>query len=180
MVARARRSRERDRPHAAYQNTWGGLHLPPAPMYDGGPHYFQPDSPESDSAGWWFEAGPQRTAVPFTFMIGPSGEFGIQAEGARWAALHSTIEGWVEALALADHASVCARRITRLMGDEVDGVDLDDYESVLEVMGLADTWWRGPDSLVALYTGEAKGLDFPGARVAVIYSGLDEWGSTAT
>lgn len=160
---------------AAYQEKWGGLHLPPAPQYDGGPRYFYPDSPESDTAGWWFEAGRQRTAVPFSFMIGPSGEFGIQADRAGWVPLHSTIEGWVESLALADHVSTRARQITRLVGDEVDGIDLDNYEPVREVMGLADTWWRGSDSLVALYTGEAEGMEFPRARVALIYSGLDKW-----
>lgn len=161
---------------SAYQKKWGGLHLPPAPQYDGGPRYFYPDSPESDTAGWWFEAGTQRTAVPFTFMIGPSGEFGIQADVTGWVPLHSTIEGWVESLALSDHASTWARQITKLTGDEVDGIDLDNYEPVREVMGLADTWWRGPNSLVALYTGEGVGLDSPRARVALIYSGLDKWG----
>ncbi len=42
--------------------------------------------------------------------------------------------------------------------------------------GLADTWWRGPDSLVALYTEEAAAMSFPRDRTALIYSGLDEWG----
>ncbi|MFE0730671.1 hypothetical protein ACFW2X_20935 [Streptomyces antibioticus] len=42
--------------------------------------------------------------------------------------------------------------------------------------GLADTWWRGPDSLVALYTEEAAAMSFPRGRTALIYSGFDEWG----
>ncbi|WP_369254524.1 hypothetical protein [Streptomyces sp. R35] len=159
---------------AAYQERWGGLLLPPAPQYDGGPKYLDPDSPEADSAGWWFEAGMQRTAVPYSFMISPSGEFGIQAD--RWAPLHATIEGWVESLALAHHASMWAKQVTKLVGDDVDGIELNGYAPVREVMGLADTWWRGPDSLVALYSGEATSLDFPRGRIAVIYSGLDEWG----
>ncbi|MEU8803197.1 hypothetical protein [Spirillospora sp. NPDC048819] len=159
---------------AAYQKRWGGLLLPPASQYDGGPKYLDPDSPESDSAGWWFEAGMQRTAVPYGFMISPSGEFGIHA--GKWAPLHATVEGWVESLALADHAFRWAKQITRLVGDDVDGIELDGYEPVREVMGLADTWWRGPESLVALYTGEATALDFPRGRTALIYSGLDDWG----
>ncbi|MBE3204135.1 MULTISPECIES: hypothetical protein [Parafrankia] len=159
---------------AAYQKRWGGLVLPPALQYDGGPKYLDPDSPESDSAGWWFEAGMQRTAVPYSFMISPSGEFGIQA--GRWAPLHATVEGWVESLALAHHVSMCAKQVTRLVGDDVNGIELDGYEPVREVMGLADTWWRGSDSLVALYTGEAMSLEFPKGRIALIYSGLDEWG----
>ncbi len=159
---------------AAYQERWGGLHLPPAPQYDGGPKYLDPDSPEADSAGWWFEAGMQRTAVPYSFMISPSGEFGIHAE--RWAPLHATIEGWVESLALVHHASMWAKQVTKLVGDDVDGIELNGYAPVREVRGLADTWWRGPDSLVALYSGEATSLDFLRGRIAVIYSGLDEWG----
>ncbi|MFG3091681.1 hypothetical protein ACGGAI_29070 [Streptomyces antibioticus] len=70
----------------------------------------------------------------------------------------ATVEGWVESLALSHHASLYAKQVVR------------------EVKGLADTWWRGPDSLVALYTGEAAAMSFPRGRTALIYSGLDEWG----
>ncbi|MFJ5936042.1 hypothetical protein [Streptomyces sp. NPDC093071] len=159
---------------AAYQERWGGLLLPPGPKYDGGPKYLDPDAPEADSAGWWFEAGMQRTAVPYSFMISPSGEFGIHA--GKWAPLHATVEGWVESLALAHHASMWARQVTKLVGDDADGIDLTGYAPVREVRGLTDTWWRGPDSLIALYDGEATALDFPRGRTAMIYSGLDEWG----
>ncbi|MFF5450199.1 hypothetical protein ACFY40_02990 [Streptomyces sp. NPDC012950] len=159
---------------AAYQERWGGLLLPPGPKYDGGPKYLDPDAPEADSAGWWFEAGMQRTAVPYSFMIGPSGEFGIHA--GKWAPLHATVEGWVESLALAHHASKWARQVTKLVGDDAGGIDLTGYAPVREVRGLTDTWWRGPDSLIALYDGEATALDFPRGRTAMIYSGLDEWG----
>ncbi|MFD6034584.1 hypothetical protein ACFWHF_08615 [Streptomyces griseoincarnatus] len=160
---------------AAYQERWGGLLLPPASQYDGGPKYFDPDSPEGTaSEGWWFEAGMQRTAVPFSFMIGPAGEFGIHAD--RWTPLHATVEGWVESLALDHHASMWAKQITKVTGDDVDRIALDAYEPVPEVMGLADTWWRGADSLVAIYSGEAECFSFPRARTALIYSGLDQWG----
>lgn len=62
----------------------------------------------------------QRTAVPYSFMISPSGEFGIYAD--RWAPLHATVEGWVESSALADHASMWAKQVTKLVGDDVDGI----------------------------------------------------------
>jgi hypothetical protein len=160
---------------AAYEERWGGLVLPPASRYDGGPRYLEADSPEgSESESWWFEAGMQRSAVPYRFTIGPSGEFGIHS--GQWVPLHATVEGWVESLALTHHASMWAKQIIKVTGDEVDGIALDGFEPVREVMGLADTWWRGADSLVAVYTGEAETLSFPQGRTAVIYSGLDEWG----
>ncbi|MFE4751365.1 hypothetical protein ACFRIB_14020 [Streptomyces mirabilis] len=159
----------------AYQERWGGLALPPAPHYDGGPKYLDPDVPEGSSTeGWWFEAGIQRTAVPYSFVIGPGGEFGIHGE--RWTPLHRTVEGWVESVALAHHASMWAKRVTRVTGNEVDAIALDAFEPVKEVKGLADTWWRGSDSLVAMYAGEAECLSAPQCRTALIYSGLNKWG----
>lgn len=81
-------------------------------------------------------------------MIGPAGEFGIHAE--RWTPRHATIEGWVESLALHHEAAMWAKQITRVTGDDVDGIALDAHEPVPEVRGLADTWSRGSDSLVAV------------------------------
>jgi hypothetical protein len=169
---------------AEFQSRWGGIVLPPAPVYDGGPRYFEADTPDSSPArtadgstvtGWWFEAGTQRCAVPYGFVIGPAGEFGI-ATGGNWAPLHASVEGWVESLALAHHAAMWAKQVTRVTGAAVNDLDLDGFEPVAEVRGLADTWWRGPDSLVAVYSGESACLDAPLARDALIYSGLDDWG----
>jgi hypothetical protein len=149
----------------AYQERWGGLVLPPAPYYDGGPKYLAPDLPEGSPAeGWWFDAGTQRTALPYSFVIGPGGEFGIL--GDRWTPLHQTVEGWVESVALAHHASTRAKGITRVTGDAVDAIALDSFTLVREVMGLADTWWRGSDSLVAIYAGEAECFSDPECRTA--------------
>ena len=157
-----------------FQQRWGGLALPPSPEYDGGPRYFDADMPEGSVAdGWWFDVGPQRAAVPYAFMVGPGGEFGIHSD--RWVTLHASVDGWVESLALAYYAAVHATTITKVAGDEVDGIPLDGFEQVPEVAGLADTWWRGPGSLVAIYTGEAVGMSAPAGRTARIYSGLDGW-----
>lgn len=68
----------------------------------------------------------------------------------------------MEALALADHARRCARSTTTLTGEEVDGLDLDSFDAVPEVAGIADTWWRGTDSLIAIYRGEAEVMHAPG------------------
>lgn len=158
-----------------YQERWGGLVLPPAPHYDGGPKYLDSDLPEGSSdEGWLFPAGADRTAVPYSFMIGPGDEFGVY--GKHWTPLHRTVEGWVESVALAHHAAMWARQVTRFTGDEVDAIALDGFEPVEEVMGMADTWWRGSDSLVAVYTGEAECFSAPLCRAALVYSGLDTWG----
>ncbi|CAM5698030.1 hypothetical protein SCALM49S_03552 [Streptomyces californicus] len=112
---------------AAFEERWGGLVLPPASRYEGGPKYFATDVPEgSASEGWSFEAGVQRSAVPYGFRIGPSGEFGISTD--LWVPLHADVEGWVEALALTRHASRWARQITTVTGDDVDDVVLDGFE----------------------------------------------------
>ncbi|WP_240926384.1 hypothetical protein [Streptomyces sp. JB150] len=159
----------------AFHERWGGLVLPPAPLYDGGPLPLSAHSPEERAPGdWWFEAGSPRTALPYSFMVGPGGEFGI--DGERWTPLHAGVEGWVESVALHHHASREARRITRVVGEDVERVDLDGYEPVREVRGLADTWWRGTDTLVAVHRGEADCLGFPRGRTAWIYAGLDWWG----
>lgn len=159
----------------AFQDRWGGLALPPAPFYESGPRILDADVPEGSAAeGWWIPAGDCRVSMAYGFMIGPGGEFGIH--GSRWAPLHASTDGWVESLALAAHARRWASTITRTTGKAVDSLDLDGYEQVPEVQGLTDTWWRGKDSLIALYRGEAVGLDAPRCLEAHVYGGLDEWG----
>lgn len=160
---------------SAYHQRWGGLILPPSPRYDGGPRIFVADTPErAPGGGWWFEAGVQRAALPYAFMIGPRDEFGIH--GDRWVPLHESMDGWVESLALAHHVAHRAQKITRVTGSAVDALQLEDYELVPEIAGLADTWWRGSDSLVSICTGTAECYAHARLRVGLIYSGLDDWG----
>ncbi|MFD8809275.1 hypothetical protein [Streptomyces sp. NPDC059597] len=58
----------------------------------------------------------------------------------------------------------------------MDDLELGGFEAVPEVAGLADTWWRGTDSLIAVYRGEAEIMDAPRCQTATIYAGLDAWG----
>ncbi|MFD5036340.1 hypothetical protein ACFWNI_04400 [Streptomyces sp. NPDC058377] len=58
----------------------------------------------------------------------------------------------------------------------MDGIDLDSFDAVPEVAGIADTWWRGTDSLIAIYRGEAEVMHAHPCRTATIYAGLDAWG----
>ncbi|MDX6764573.1 MULTISPECIES: hypothetical protein [Streptomyces] len=37
---------------------------------------------------------------------------------------------------------------------------------------MTDTWWRGKDSLIALYRGEAAGFDAPQRPEAHVHEGL--------
>ncbi|UUU28438.1 hypothetical protein JIX56_47560 [Streptomyces sp. CA-210063] len=159
---------------SAFEAVWGGLVLPPSPHYDGGPRAFRGDVPERPARDWLFEAGAQRTALPYAFVIGPNGEFGLHA--GTWVPLHASIAGWVESLALADHARRCARTTATLTGAAVDDLELDGFEAVPEVAGLADAWWRGNDSLIAIYRGEAEVMEAPRCQTATIYAGLDAWG----
>lgn len=159
----------------AFQEVWGGIALPPAPAYEGGPRVLEADFPEDRGTdGWCFSAGDCRVSMGYGFMIGPGGEFGIDAD--HWTPLHASTQGWVEALALAHHAGSWAQTVTKIKGDAVEEVDLDGFEAVPEVQGLTDTWWRGKDSLIAIYRGEAVGYTAPRCLQAHIYSGLDAWG----
>ncbi|MEU8765141.1 hypothetical protein [Streptomyces sp. NPDC048659] len=156
----------------AFQERWGGLVLPPAPYYEGGPRALDADLPEGEAAeGWWFPAGVCRVSMAYGFLIGPDGSFGIH--GYRWAPLHASVEGWIESLALAAHARRWARTVTRLTGEAVDSLDLDGFEPVPEVRGVTDGWWRGEDSLVAVYRGEALAMEAPRCVEAHVYGGLD-------
>lgn len=160
-----------------FQRRWGGLVLPPSQDYEGGPKMLYAEMPvDAVERVGWFDAGTQRVSMAYSFSIGPAGEFGI--DGERWVPLHASIEGWIESLALAHHASSYAPRISTLRGDTIDELRLSTFEPVTEVRGLADTWWRGPDSLIAIHTGVAECFDAPRFRVARVYSGLDEWGLT--
>jgi hypothetical protein len=160
----------------AFEERWGGFVLPPSPCYDGGPKYLDADVPgHVDGVGWCFEVGTPRSALPYSFQIGPDGAFGIRGPGT-WVRLHASIEGWIEALSLAHHAASHASRISVLRGAEAKGVDLDGFEEVRAVQGIADRWWRGPDSLVAVYHGESQVFGHPGPAAVHVYSGLDKWG----
>ncbi|WP_093501350.1 hypothetical protein [Streptomyces sp. Ag109_O5-10] len=160
---------------AAFQDRWGGLALPSAPFYEGGPRILGADCPEGPAAeGWSFPAGSCRVSMAYGFMIGSDGAFGIDAY--RWTPLHASTDGWVESLALAAHAGRWARTVTRIKGKAVESLDLVGFEPVPEVQGVTDTWWRGKDSLIALYRGEAVGMDAPRCLEAHVYGGLDGWG----
>jgi hypothetical protein len=148
---------------------WGGLLLPPALEYDGGPQFFGPDTPEaSDGNAWWFEAGSARTALYYSFMIGPGGEFGIY--GDRWVALHESVEGWVESLALEWSLRRAARTITRIIGPEVEDLSLRTLDPVTEVGGVTDSWWRDGAGFVSIYRGEAEMFSRPDYQVAYVYT----------
>ncbi|MFD0375028.1 hypothetical protein [Streptomyces sp. NPDC127112] len=158
----------------AFQDRWGGLALPPAPFYEGGPRILEGACPQGSAAeGWSFDAGDCRVSMAYGFRIGPDGVFGIDAN--HWTPLHAGTDGWVESLALADHACRSAKSVTRIRGEAVEALDLSRYEPVSEVRGVTDNWWRGKDSLIAVYRGEAVGFGVaPRCLEAHVYSGLDE------
>ncbi len=97
--------------------------------------------------------------MAYSFAIGPDGAFGITAD--CWTPLHAGTEGWVGSLALATHARRWATTVTRVTRKIVDALDLGAFEPVPEVEGVTDSRWRGKDSLVAVYRGEAVSLGAP-------------------
>jgi len=167
----------------AYQARWGGLILPSAPGVPedaAGPRMLSVGSPERedtfDPQGWFFEAGPQRTAVPYAFLIGPDGTFGIAGgDDGHWVPLHRSIEGWIESVALAYAAMDVADTVTRLTGSPVGQLDLTAMQPVVEVGGITNGWWYRPGLLAAVYSGEAELFERSDYRTAYLYAGnIDE------
>jgi hypothetical protein len=157
-----------------FQRLWGGLALPPGPFYDGGPKYFEVGGFERAETGeWLFEVGPSRTAVPYGFMIGPDGAFGIAT--TRWVPLHASIEGWIRSLSLAYGAFTYAEQVTWFTSSRVDSIDFAGFDRIEEVEGLVDTWWRGDGVLLASCSGEAEAFDAPQSRVVLRYTGIPGW-----
>ncbi|MFD0782485.1 hypothetical protein ACFQZ8_00880 [Micromonospora azadirachtae] len=169
----------------AYQARWGGLVLPSAPGMPedaAGPRMLSVDTPEwedtSAPQGWFFEAGPQRSAVPYAFLIGPDGTFGIAGgDDGQWVPLHRSIDGWVEALALAYAAMQVADTVTRLTGSAVGQLDLTAMQPVAAVGGITNGWWYRPGLLVAVYSGESELFARTAYRTAYLYAGDidDQW-----
>jgi hypothetical protein len=159
---------------AEFEARWGGLVLPPAPWYEGGPRAFSVSvHGGSVEEGWWFWAGDQRSSVLFRFLVGPRGEFALEGAG-RKVLLHASVDGWIESVALSYHASMFAGQITKVKGAAVEDLDLSALEPVPLTAGLADTWWRGPDSLVTVYRGEADSFANPVSLRAHLYEGMPE------
>ena len=157
-----------------FQRLWGGLALPPGPFYDGGPKYFEVGGFERAETGeWLFEVGPSRTALPYGFMIGPDGAFGIAT--TRWVALHASIEGWIGSLSLAHDAFTHAEQVTRFRSSRVESIDFTGLDRVEGTEGLVDTWWRGDEVLLASCSGEAEAFEAPQTREVLRYTGVPGW-----
>lgn len=157
---------------AEFETQWGGLLLPPAPRYDGGPKTLRSGMPEIGTTGeWWFDAGDQRCSMGYSFCVGPRGEFAIE-DGRGRTVLHDSVAGWVESLALAYSAALWAPHITTVHGTAVQDLDLSRMEQFPEVAGVSDTWWRGEETVIAVYRGEAQLFGDPALQVGTIYSGI--------
>lgn len=157
----------------AYQERWGGLELPPTPEYEGGPLVLDADEPvELDGLGICLDAGPQRSAMAYAFRVDGQGRFGIVADDI-WVPLHGSVEGWVEAAALRQLADGLSVEPVVGTGPKVDELAKQHrLRPVKQVDGLADEWWHGPDTLLAVYRGEARLFGNPQYQTAYLYLGI--------
>ncbi|GIF99988.1 hypothetical protein [Catellatospora citrea] len=160
---------------AAYQGRWGGLELPPTPEYEGGPQVLDADDPSvEDGLGPCFEAGSTRCSTAYRFMVDGAGRFGIVAEDS-WVPLHGSVEGWVEAAALRQLADGLPAEVRMATGARIDGLpERYGLRPVPEVAGVTDGWWRGKDSLLAIYRGEARLFGNLQYQTAYLYLGIDD------
>lgn len=163
-----------------FQERWGGLALPPAASYEGGPDVLDADDPDMDDDGLVFSPGYPRCSVPYSYALDDQGRFGL-CGSSRWVPLHASIEGWVEALALTYLARETASVVRRLSGEAAtEMIDrVAGFSPVAEVAGLADNWWRLPDVLVAVYTGEARFFGGRANPTIYTYEGVHDAGMTS-
>lgn len=159
----------------AHQQRWGGLVLPPAAAYEGGPLDLDADDPDHDDDGLVFTVGRPRYAVPYTFAVDEGGRFGICGSDYPWVPLHACIDGWVESLALTYTARETARLVRRIVGGGADDLltSMAGHPPIAAVAGLADNWWQLPDGLLSITRGES--LFFGGhLTTALRYEGAHE------
>lgn len=159
---------------AAFQGRWGGLELPPTPEYEGGPHVLDADDPTvEEGRGACFTAGRPRSVSAYGFMVDGDGRFGIVADDT-WVPLHGSVEGWVESIALRHLADGLPAEVALATGARLDGLpERLRLSPMTEVAGAADGWWRGVDSLLAIYRGEALLFGNPQYQTAYLYTGVD-------
>ncbi|UQU67557.1 hypothetical protein COUCH_15345 [Couchioplanes caeruleus] len=140
-----------------HQRRWGGLVLPPAVEYEGGPYDLNADDPDCDDDGLVFNVGRPRCSMPYGFAVDSQGRFGICGSGYPWVPLHASIDGWVESLALVYAARNDARLVRRVTGEEADRLieRLADEPPIATVAGLADNWWQLTEALVSVARGES-------------------------
>ncbi|GAB3799627.1 hypothetical protein [Micromonospora zhanjiangensis] len=157
-----------------FQARWGGLVLPPAPGYDGGPLTLDGDDPDVNAHGILVTVGNPRSALPYGFGINAQGHFGICGMDT-WVGLHASVEGWVESLALAYAARDNAGRVRRVTGPAVRTLTeaMTALTPLPEVAGLADSWWRSADALVAVQRGEAELFDTDRHLVGYVFEDLN-------
>ncbi|MEV0456242.1 hypothetical protein [Catellatospora methionotrophica] len=160
---------------AAFQGRWGGLELPPTPEYEGGPLVLDAADPAvTDALGPHFEAGKPRQTMAYRFTVDGTGRFGILAQGS-WVALHASTEGWVESAALRRLADSLPAEVRMATGPKIDGLpDRYGLRPLPEVAGLADGWWRGKDTLLAIYRGEARLFGNPQYQTAYLYLDIED------
>jgi hypothetical protein len=158
---------------SAHQRRWGGLVLPPAACYEGGPFDLDGDDPDLDEDRLVFTVGRPRYSLPYGYAVDTDGRFGICGSGYPWVALHASIEGWVEALALTYAARDTARLVRRITGPEADELidGLDGLAPLPEVAGIADNWWRTPHALIATYRGERLFFGGRTSALVLVYEG---------
>jgi hypothetical protein len=159
----------------AHQRRWGGLVLPPAACYEGGPFGLDADDPDLDEDRLVFTVGRPRYSVPYGYAVDTDGRFGICGSGYPWVPLHASVDGWVEALALTYAARDTARLVRRITGPAADKLiaDLDGQAPLPEVAGIADNWWRTSDALVATYRGESLFFGGRTSAMVLVYEGLN-------
>lgn len=156
---------------AEHERQWGNLYLPPSLAYNGGPRYLGGEAPTSEWASkGCIEAGPSRVSTSYEFLIDDSGSFGVGA--SRFVPLYSSVEGWIEALALEYAVRGMAAMVRRMSGPDLAALDLSRMEPFPGIPGISDSWLIDEEAIVFVCRGRALLSKYPDDEFAVSYSGI--------
>lgn len=166
-------SRDLVRRASEYESRWGRLYLPPSLFYNGGPRYLGADILLGDwSDGGYFEAGPARFSVAYDFLIGPDGAFGVG--GTEFVPLYSSVEDWIESVALEYLLRLVACDVRRFEGAAAGSVDLSTMSPFPGISGLSDRWLTDGERVAFVCRGIGMLSGPPADNSVTVYSQIPD------
>lgn len=142
-------------------------------LFEGGPKYLGPDVLGGRWAdGGYVEAGPARVSLFYDFLLDANGIFGIGSN--EFVPLYSSVENWIESVALEYELCGVATEIRKLKGPDVQSLDLSSMSPFPGIYGISEKWMIDSDRVILLSKGISLVSGHPDDVSAIIYSGISD------